>query len=396
MMILGFVTVVLAITINRYGVQQHARVVPSSTTDVGIDSPRQEQSKTAKVHNGGTNEETKPEQGTSPSSTSSNELDKDGDDDGGDDDSPIATMSNDWKLLEMYPHDPTAFTQGLEIHTVDESSSSTSLRRLLVVESTGHYGYEGRRGTFDESSTVRIWDVQSGNIMQRLQLDEQLFGEGLTKVSIKTQDNFGSKDGRPDIEYYLMLTWREHTALLLNTTTLQIQHQFQFDTHSHEGWGVACDPRTGQIYVSDGSHMIHVWELYFADNDDVENESQHPEHIVRYNEVRRFPVSLKLRIPGREDIIDRPELNYVNELEWDPSTNTILANIYFENLILRICPKTGRVLKVYDFNTLYPRNERTETAEVFNGIAIIPDSDPQQWLLTGKYWPHIYKVQVDE
>ena len=138
-----------------------------------------------------------------------------------------------------------------------------------------------------------------------------------------------------------------------------------------------------------------------------------PKRTVRYKEVRRFPVSLKLRLPNRPDdeILDRPELHYLNELEWDPLTDTILSNIYFENLVLRICPQTGHVLKVYDFNTLYPKNQRTETADVFNGIAIIHGHDrsasssssssttattqTQQWLLTGKYWPSIYKVQVE-
>jgi glutaminyl-peptide cyclotransferase len=413
---LGAVVVILAIAFNRYGnLDQHYATTASSIDDVNekkndVDSTTTATStvdSTAKMKSRESNKH-------DPKKNSVHEHQEmeNNDDDSG---RPIAMLSKDWQLLETRPHDPTAFTQGLEVHYhhINEDNDDSDATTTLLVESTGHYGYEGGRGTFDESSLVRIWDVHNGTVIQQVQLDEKLFGEGLTRITLTTMkesddDVINERNAVQHHDYYLLLTWREQTALLLNTTTLQVEYTFTYETHSRQGWGVAYDPFKKQIYVSDGSHMIHVWELYLD-----KQEQQQPPHVqddgqsivtsttstvVRYREVRRFTVSLKLKIPGRKDIVDRSELHLLNELEWDPYTQTILSNLWFENLVFRICPQTGHVLKVYDFNRLYPKEERTTTADVLNGIAIVPTSDgnqQQEWWLTGKYWPYIYKVLVD-
>ena len=61
--------------------------------------------------------------------------------------------------MRAYPHDPTAFTQGLVF------------RNGELLESTGRY-----------PSTVRRVRLEDGVVLQRRELDEDYFGEGLTAV----------------------------------------------------------------------------------------------------------------------------------------------------------------------------------------------------------------------
>jgi glutamine cyclotransferase len=128
-------------------------------------------------------------------------------------------------------------------------------------------------------------------------------------------------------------------------------------------------------------------------------------------------------------------INYINELEYDMITNTILANKIFEDIVLRIDPISGLVLNVYNFNDLYPKSIRTNKnnkqynkqynnnqhnnqdsldnedgnennendnnnnillpePDVFNGIAIIPNTNGKEWFVTGKYWDTLYHIRI--
>ena len=103
--------------------------------------------------------------------------------------------------------------------------------------------------------------------------------------------------------------------------------------------------------------------------------------------------------------MDAPmSMNRLNELEYDPVTNTILANVWLTNMIVRIDIASGFVLTIYDFSTLY--TDRTTKADVFNGIALTYDALQQfnnnnttgiqtdQVWVTGKFWPSMYRVQL--
>lgn len=170
-------------------------------------------------------------------------------------------------------------------------------------------------------------------------------------------------------------------------------------THTSQGWGIAHDPVEGVFYVSDGSHYLHVWD------------------VSTLLEVRpKVPVTIQLvrdRDDGDGDVDGKHKRDVVpnlNEMEWDDETNTILANVWFQDVVIRIHPYTGHVLHVYDFSTLYV--DRVATADVLNGIALTPrrrmmrgDGDSgttttttteREWWLTGKYWPHIYRLRVME
>lgn len=123
-----------------------------------------------------------------------------------------------YTILETYPHDQTAYTQGLEF--VDD----------ILFESTGQYG----------SSTIRKSNYKTGKIQSEKKLDDAYFGEGLTVLDNKAYQ----------------LTWREKIGFIYNAETLQEEGQFPYK-YSKQGWGLCNDGN--QLYKSDGTERI--WTL---------------------------------------------------------------------------------------------------------------------------------------
>jgi len=117
-------------------------------------------------------------------------------------------------VMGMIPHDPGAFTQGLEI------------RCGYLWESTGIYG----------QSTFRKTDIETGEVLDLLRLPDSIFAEGFTFLDDST---------------VCLLTWRENTAFLINPWTMEIEDEFYLST---EGWGICS---TGEFMVqSDGSAIL--------------------------------------------------------------------------------------------------------------------------------------------
>ena len=81
----------------------------------------------------------------------------------------------------------------------------------------------------------------------------------------------------------------------------------------------------------------------------------------------------------------------LNELECTPAG--ILANIWLSDEIVRIDPHSGRVTATVDASGLLPAASRPRDA-VLNGIAYRPETDT--YLLTGKLWPWLFEVALEE
>ncbi|CAJ1941269.1 unnamed protein product [Cylindrotheca closterium] len=247
----------------------------------------------------------------------------------------LASITKAYRVLKMVDHDPTAFTQGLQVHGNE------------LVESAGNYG----------ESLVRIWDPHTGIISKEAPVDNQYFAEGLT--------HYQDEDGN---DRYILLTWQEKTALIYDMD-LNVINSFVYETKTKEGWGITFDPVQKIFFVSDGSALIYIWNL-------------------KFEEIHRFPISYKVD-PATADRIEVP---YINELEWDATFGTIMANVWYQNVILRIDPaRNGQVLQIYDLTELYV--DRAKTADCLNGIA---HQGGNQWWLTGKWWPHLYLVEFLE
>lgn len=132
-----------------------------------------------------------------------------------------------YKVLNVFPHDTTSYTQGLEYHN----------GKLL--ESTGEYG----------ESTLRWVDLQSGKALQKIEVDKQYFGEGSSLVG----------------EKIIMLTWKENIGFVFDSKSLKQESTFPYQ-NSREGWGLAYDGQ--RLMKSDGSNRI-----WFLNSKDYKEES---------------------------------------------------------------------------------------------------------------------------
>lgn len=238
----------------------------------------------------------------------------------------ITSYSTSFEILETRPHDSTSFTQGLEI------------RDGWMYESAGGYG---------ASRLFRTSMAGSLLVDSTVSLPTTYFAEGLTYAN-----------GR-----WLQLTWQEGVVLVYDETLTLLQLR-ALVTSTGEGWGICFHAERNVLYVSDGSANLHVW-----DGETLE-------------EISRVEVAMRSIDGSRVPVLE------LNELEWDPTTGTVLANVWKQDIIVRIDPSTGVVMHVYDMASL----ERSAGSDVLNGIART-DEQGVFWV-TGKWWPTLYRVRL--
>ncbi len=223
-----------------------------------------------------------------------------------------------YKIVHVYPHDHSAFTQGLEY------------RGGFLYEGTGLNG----------RSSLRKVELESGKVLEAIQLDSRYFGEGITLVEQRIVE----------------LTWQSHRGFVYDLNTFQMIRDFDYPG---EGWGLTNDGR--QIYMSDGTAQIRCWN---------------PSTL---QETRRITVH-----DGPQPVESLNELEYVH--------GEIYANIWQTDRIARIVPADGRVSGWIDLSGLLTAGDRLEGADVLNGIAY--DSLGDRLFVTGKLWPKLYEIQL--
>ena len=126
-------------------------------------------------------------------------------------------ISYSYSIVNTYPHDENAFTQGL---LFDNG---------VLYESTGLYG----------SSSLRRVELETGKILQSYALPPQYFGEGITIFDDKI----------------IQLTWLENKSFVYDKQSFALLQEFSYST---EGWGITSDGN--RLIMSDGTST-----LYFLD-----------------------------------------------------------------------------------------------------------------------------------
>lgn len=223
-----------------------------------------------------------------------------------------------FEVVRTYPHDPRAFTQGLVF------------RNGELLESTGRY-----------PSTVRRVRLEDGAVLQRRELADDYFGEGLT--------DFGDR--------VLTLTWKNGKAFAWDVDDLEPAGEYAYEG---EGWGLTHDAT--RLILSDGTAALR-----FLD----------PATLA---ETGRVPVTLE----------GRPIRN-INELEW--VEGEVFANVWQTDYILRIDPATGAIAGIIDLTGLMPdRSGLDPTDAVLNGIAW--DAAGRRLFVTGKNWPTLFEIRI--
>ena len=229
------------------------------------------------------------------------------------------------EIVESVPHDPEAFTQGLEV------AGGT------MYESTGLRG----------RSSLRTVDAATGEVMARVDLPEEFFGEGLTVVG----------------EEIIQLTWQSGTAVVYDRFTLEEVGEHRYEG---EGWGLCAMDEV--LIMSDGSDRL----------------------------ARRDPQTFEMlgsvtaTAPGYDGRLD-----YLNELEC--VEGMVIANVWQTDRLLVIDPESGRVVAAIDARPIVDdarQNSAAGDIDVLNGVAF-DDSTGTLWM-TGKLWPRLYRVRIVE
>jgi glutamine cyclotransferase len=193
-------------------------------------------------------------------------------------------------------------------------------------------------------SVVGIVDPSTGKLAVKVELDRKTyFGEGIAILNDKLYQ----------------LTWTNKKGFIYDLKTFKKTGEFGFP--SNEGWGMTTDGTS--LIMSDGSS-----NLTFLD-----------------------PVTFKTnRIVGVTN--NNGPVGNINELEY--VNGNILANIYQTPYIIRIDPNTGKVLGKADFSSLVKEIKlKYPDTDYMNGIAY--DSVKNKIYITGKLWPNIYEVRLN-
>lgn len=221
-------------------------------------------------------------------------------------------------LVHTFPHDASAYTQGL------------AYQDGFLYEGTGLNGH----------SSVRKTNLETGTVLQRIDLESEYFGEGITIVGKKI----------------VQLTWKSQTGFVYDLTDFRLLQRFSY---SGEGWGLATNNQ--ELFMSDGTSEIRVLD---PDN---------------FREKRR------LHVHAGSKAIDQ-----LNELEF--VEGQLYANVWHTNRIARISPKSGAVVGWIDLTGILSPIYSLEPEAVLNGI--VYDTGRKRLFVTGKLWPSVFEIKL--
>jgi glutaminyl-peptide cyclotransferase len=186
--------------------------------------------------------------------------------------------SDAFEVTGRFPHDPTAYTQGL------------LWANGALFESTGRYGH----------SELRRVDLRSGRVLAARKLPDDRFGEGLALL-----------DGR-----LYQLTWRSGVAYTYDAATLAPGDSFRY---AGEGWGLATDGRS--LIMSDGSDSLRYLSPATF-------QTEHVVH-VRYNGQPLHQLN-ELEYVNGDLLANVYQSNWV--LRIDPATGVVRQLLDFADL----------------------------------------------------------------
>ncbi len=225
-----------------------------------------------------------------------------------------------YELINEFPHDKNAFTQGLEYHNG------------FLYESTGQKG----------ESSLRKVELKTGKILQKITLDKQYFGEGMTIFNNKI--------------YFL--TWQGNKGFVFDLETFEKEKEFNYN-QSKQGWGLSHT--SDKLIKTDGTERI--WFL--------NSETQVEESFI-------------------EAYTDTRKVESLNEIEF--INGKIYANKWQRNSILIINATTGAIEGIASLKGLQAIAEQKGDDNVLNGIAY--DAENDRLFVTGKNWDKVFEIKL--
>jgi glutamine cyclotransferase len=204
----------------------------------------------------------------------------------------------------------------------------------LVLDNGRFYESTGNVG----QSSLREVELETGRVIRKVDVPAPLFAEGLAVAG----------------DTLIQLTWQHGRALVYDKRTFARQSELSY---RGEGWGL-CHNGT-ELVMSDGSDTL------------------------TFRKPADFSVARTVRVT-----LDGRALPQLNELEC--VDRSIYANVWMRDMIVRIDATTGRVTERIEAANLLSPMEKKGT-DVLNGIAY--DAKDQTFLITGKWWPKVFRVR---
>ncbi|WP_294821927.1 glutaminyl-peptide cyclotransferase [uncultured Flavobacterium sp.] len=220
--------------------------------------------------------------------------------------SAIKTALVNYEIVNTYPHDVNAYTQGLEFY------------RDTLFEGTGQYA----------KSSLRKTNHKTGEVYKRINLEGRYFGEGVTVFNDKVYQ----------------LTWKENTGFIYNPDTFEKEKDFTYFKEV-QGWGLTHDDK--YLYMSDGSEKIYkldpatmkevdyiniytggtkvksVNELEWIDGKIYANVYQ--ENAIAIIDPATGAVEAVMDMTGLDKSVTNPGKDVLNGIAYNPKTGTIFV-----------------------------------------------------------------------
>jgi glutaminyl-peptide cyclotransferase len=207
----------------------------------------------------------------------------------------------------------------------------------LIYEKGYFYESDGEYG----KSALRRVKLETGESVSYISMDPSIFAEGIAI----------------DNDKIFQITYKEHIGFVYDKATFKLIRKFNYDYD--EGWGLEFDGKN--FMMTDGGYTIYFIE---------------PEYFTQVG---------KIEVTSDEGTIDS-----INELEL--IQGKLYANVYMQDYVLIIDPKSGKVLGQIDFKGILPKKDYDSNTNVLNGIAWNPENG--HLFITGKNWPRLFEVEV--
>lgn len=241
-------------------------------------------------------------------------------------------LSIGFAVLNSFPHDTAAFTQGLELY------------KGKMLESTGLF----------KKSSLRLVDLKTGVVLKKIKNTDEIFAEGITVFN--------------DTIY--QLSWENHLIFMYAAKDLKLIGTLPW---SGQGWGITHDKNN--LIISEGSEKLYFVDpvnmklkkvLTVSDNFGSVNNLNELEMVEGYIYANRWQYDYLLKI--------------------DPESGFVVGRINLQDFLKRNSKADLSYLSKLG-------STAAESGAVLNGIAY--DSTLKKLYITGKLWPEIFELSLN-
>jgi glutamine cyclotransferase len=247
-----------------------------------------------------------------------------------------ATPVYGYKIVNAYPHDPEAFTQGLVY------------RDGYLYEGTGLHGF----------SSLRKVELQTGKVLKRHNLPEKYFGEGITFCG----------------KYLIQLTYQSNIGFIYDMDLRQVG-SFNYPT---EGWGLTFDGK--HLILSDGTATLRWLDA---------GTFKMVKQITVTDQGRPVPHLNELEFVKGEIFANIWETDTIARIS--PDTGDVLGWIDLAGLA-RLAQEAGAAGTDLKSVPISVKSVPIPVIDVLNGIAY--DERGDRLFVTGKLWPKLFEIQL--